>query len=93
MRVGERPKDVDGVIADGEQGDAVRLESRPHRLQLDQLRPAERSPVRAAVEDDERLAASACRVQINRGTVLVGQADVGKPFPLGRPDLREVSRR
>jgi hypothetical protein len=47
-------------------------------LQLDQLRLAEGSPVRAAVEDDERLSLPARGVQVHRGAALVRQADVGE---------------
>jgi hypothetical protein len=70
--LGDGSEDRDGVIADGEQRDAIRAESRPYILQLDQLRPAERSPVGAAVEDDECLPRPAQRVQIDRGAALVG---------------------
>jgi hypothetical protein len=70
--LGDGSEDRDGVIADGEQRDAIRAESRPYILQLDQLRPAERSPVGAAVEDDECLPHPAQRVQIDRGAALVG---------------------
>jgi hypothetical protein len=70
--LGEGSEDLDAVIADGEQGNALATERRPHFLQLDQLRPAERSPVGAAVEDDESFARATRLVEIDRGAVLVG---------------------
>ena len=84
-------EDLHRVIADREQSDVLRLEGGPHCLQLDQLRAAERSPVGASMENDERFALPTGGMEIDRGSALVGQADVGKPLPLLRPDLREVS--
>jgi len=47
-------------------------------LQPDQLRLAERSPVGAAVEDDERSPISACGVQVYCGAVLIRQNHLRK---------------
>jgi hypothetical protein len=91
--LGKGSEDLDRVIADREQGNAIGIERRPYVLQLDQLRAAERSPVGAAVENDEGLARPSLGVEIDHSTALIGQPDLGKSLALVRPDLREVSRR
>ncbi len=85
-------KYLDGVVADGEEGDAFGLETRPHLLQLDQLRLAEGSPLGAAVEDYERLAVPACRVQILHSAALVRQTNIGKALAFPGTYRRELSR-
>ena len=64
MRDGEVPQDLDGVIADREQGDAVRGQLGRDPLQLDELRLAERSPLRASIEDDQGRLPGALLVQV-----------------------------
>jgi hypothetical protein len=91
--LGEGSEDLDRVIADREQGNAIGIERGPYALQLDELRPAERSPVGAAVEDDDGLARCARRVEVDHGPALIGQPNLRKSLALVGPDLREVSRR
>ena len=58
----EGAEDLDGIVADAEQGHALSTEHRPHVLQLYQLRAAEGSPVRAPKEDHEGFARAASGV-------------------------------
>jgi hypothetical protein len=50
VRGGEISQDVDGVVADREQRYTTRRQVRSDPLQLDELRLAEGSPFRAAIE-------------------------------------------
>jgi hypothetical protein len=78
----ELAEDIDGVVAqrvDGDFGSPVN-----GSLQLDQLRPAPRSPRGAAVNDEESLAARPIFVEVDNPTVLVGKSNIGK----SRADLR-----
>jgi hypothetical protein len=54
VRVREALQDLDRVIADREERDAVLRERARDPLQLDELRLAEGSPLRAAVEENQR---------------------------------------
>ena len=65
---------------------------RQRPLQLDELRLAERSPLRAAVEDDEGRAAAAGVVEIDHRARLIGEADVRKALAFDRTDSLEVPR-
>ena len=93
MLFSEGAKHRHGVIAQSEEGAARRVEPGQHLLQLDQLRLAERSPVRAAVEDDEGPPAASRGVQVHRDAMLIRQADLREARALARADGREVSRR
>jgi len=83
---------LNGVVADGEEGDAFGLEIRPYLLQLDQLRLAEGSPLGTAVENHQGLPIRTRSVEVDAGSVLIPQADVRKALALARTDLFEVSR-
>jgi hypothetical protein len=56
---GKGRQNSDRVIADREDGDALSFEVGLAPLQLDELRAAERSPVGAAIEHDQRAASGA----------------------------------
>jgi hypothetical protein len=68
----ERSKDRDRIVAHGEERHAPGGENGKHTLQLDELRLTKRSPLCAAVEDDEGRAASAGLVQIDHRARLIG---------------------
>jgi hypothetical protein len=68
----ERSKDRDRIVAYGEERHALGGENGKHTLQLDELRFTERSPLRAAIEDDEGRATSAGLVQIDHRARLIG---------------------
>lgn len=83
--LGERPQRGDGVVADAEEGDAMRLQLRRDRQQLHELRRAVWSPARAALAGDERPPATPRGVQVDGLARLVGQPHVGEPLAVGRP--------
>ena len=89
--VREALQDLDRVIADREQRDAVLGERAGYPLQLDELRLAEGSPLRAAVKEHERPFSSARGVQVDGRARLVRQDDVGEAVPLSRPDRAPVA--
>jgi hypothetical protein len=91
VSLGERAEDVDRVVADAEQRDAVRLQDGVDALQLDELRLAERSPISAAVDDDEGLATRARLVEVDHRARLIRQAHVGKRLALLGPDRPKIS--
>jgi hypothetical protein len=91
--LGERPEHRRRVVADRKHGDGLLGQTGQDSLQLDELRLAERSPVGAAVEDDERPALPAALVEVDGLPELVGQAHVRESLSLARADRREVPRR
>jgi hypothetical protein len=91
--LGERGQYRHGIVADGEQRDSPMREVVIASLQLDELRPAERSPVGAAIEDDQCLAACSSGVQIDQAAALVGQFDVWEYTAHPRADRVEIDHR
>ena len=86
-----RPREVrehrDGVVADREERVALTREVGGDPLQLDQLRLAVRSPLRAAIEDDDGGPASAGAMDVHRLPVLIGQPHVGERLTDPRTEL------
>ena len=72
---------IDAVVADGVEGDPFRVQAAEGCLQLNELRFAERSPARAAMENDERRAPGAVRMQVNHLSGRVCQHDVWETQP------------
>jgi hypothetical protein len=68
---GEVAQHVDGVVADGVDGDAFAFEVGEAALQLNELRATEGSPTGAAVEDDQPAAVTTMFVKIERRAALV----------------------
>ncbi len=93
LLVREGPEHRHRVVAHGEERDPGGFDPGENLLQLDQLRLAERSPVRAAVEDDEGPPATSRGVQVHRDAMLIRQDDLREARALARADGREVSRR
>jgi hypothetical protein len=82
----EGGQDLNRIIADRDDGDARSVEVGETALQLDELRPAERSPGGAAVEDDQRSPSRPPGVQVDRLAELIRQQDVGERFADGGTD-------
>ncbi len=86
---GELRECLDRVVTDGQYGNVVSL---GHRLlQLDQLRPAPRSPVSASVEHDQCTASCPIPMQINLRSGLIAEDHIGEPFAHCRADPIEVN--
>src|SRR5262245_42406035 len=90
---GEITQDLDGVVADRDQSDTVHRQVRCDPLQLDELRLAERSPFRAAIEHNQGRPTSPVLVQVDQPALLVAQTHVGEALAFFRPDRTEIPRR
>ena len=90
VRCGEIAEDVDGVVADGVDGDALALEVGETVLQPNELRAAEGSPVGATVEDDQPLTAIPVFVEIDWVAALIRQFNIRKSLAHLRADLVEI---
>jgi len=90
--VRERAQDLDGIVADREERDLLCNQRRMDVLQLDQLRLAERSPLRASVENDDGFPSRARLVDIDHPPHLVRQPNIGETLAFIWPDLSEVPR-
>jgi hypothetical protein len=88
--VGKPTQDLDGVITDGKDGDVMALEIRQATLQLDELRPAKRSPFGAAMKDHERATARPDLVQTHRLAMLIREDHVGEMRPHSGADAGEI---
>ncbi len=82
----------DRIVADGEDGDTLTREVGEALLQLDELRLAERSPRRTAIEDDQRPPPGPRRMQIDGFAGLVRQHEVRESLPDRRADVGKVER-
>ena len=91
--VAKLAKDRKRIVANGEERHVPGGERGKYALQLDELRLAERSPLRAAVEDDEGRAAATGVVEIDHCARLIGEADVRKALAFDRTDSLEVPGR
>lgn len=76
MPIRETAQDRDRVVADGEECDASTFEGLVDLLQLDQLRTAERSPIRTAMEHDDGPPSRSDGMQIHEPPRLVPQDHV-----------------
>src|SRR5712692_7843362 len=90
MRLGEPARDVRRVVADGGDVNAVALETVDGILQLDELRAAVGSPIRAAEKDQQQPFRPDQLMQRPLLAVLVGQGEVGNFFADLGPGLGVV---
>jgi uncharacterized damage-inducible protein DinB len=89
----EVSQDLPGVVADRRQADAALPELAGATLQLDELRAAERSPVRRADEHQHRPAASHDRLQRPFTSGLVAQPEIRNALADLRSELRDIDSR
>jgi len=92
-KVIECSKHVNRVVADRENRNILAAVFWQAALQLDELRLAERSPGRAAVEEHQRPATGAICVQVHHAPILSGQDNIGKQAANGRSDTIEIQNR
>jgi hypothetical protein len=78
------------VVADRRDADPAPAEFLDASLQLDELRAAERSPVRGADEHDHRATRAHDRLQVSDASLLIGKAEIGDALADLRTELRDV---
>lgn len=88
--LGEFVENIDRVIADRDDGDALTVEVLQAALQLNELRPAKRSPGGTAVKHDQGPPPSTPRMQVDWVAKLVGQLYIGERFADGGTDVMKV---
>ena len=74
----EAREDRNGIVTDRERNDTVRLKRREVRLQLHELRFAEGSPRRAAMDNDHRALAAPRGAEHDRLAVLIREGEIGE---------------
>jgi hypothetical protein len=79
------------VVGDDRQPETLPLKFVRAALQLDQLRPAERSPVGGAGEDEHGAATSHDRLQVAGPAGLIDEAEIGHPLADLRPECGDVN--
>jgi hypothetical protein len=82
--------DLDGVIADGDNAQPLRLDLSEMTLQLDQLRFAVGSPIRGSDEDQHRTLGPHDRTQVPHRPVLIFQVEIRNLLPYLRPELGDL---
>jgi hypothetical protein len=80
------------VVADRGDADPAPAELLDASLQLDELRTAERSPVRGADEHEHRATRAHDRLQVPDASGVIGESEIGDALADLRTELRDVDR-